>query len=430
MKFRVTILILLLAGGSRALAAGGPTSFVVNGLKVIVQQNTSTDIVAASMCYRGGAAVLNSHEAGIEKLALAVAVKASDRYPKDKLNATIERMNTALSSSASLDFSSVDMQCVKQYFDASWDVFTDVILHPAITTEDVELERQQMLTGLKQMRDNPDAYLSDLVRRAFYVDHPYETSVDGEVETVSSFTPEQLKSYLAKRTTPAQMLLIVVGNVSPEDIEAKVKAAFGAISQGSYTVPLPPAVQHHEPSLKIVHRVLPTNYIEGYFPSPSLSSSDYYAMAAAGAVLRYRLFEEVRTKRSLSYAPGGGIGGNFANFGYIYVTAVEPDTTIKVMSAELRKMMTEPVSLAELRNTVNTFITGYYLRNETNRSQANVLARYELSGAGYQEAANFISDVKKVTPEEIQNACKKYIKNLQFVIIGNPESLEVKNFAF
>jgi predicted Zn-dependent peptidase len=153
-------------------------------------------------------------------------------------------------------------------------------------------------------------------------------------------------------------------------------------------------------------------------------------MAVAGAVLQYRLFEEVRTKRGLSYAPAGGIARNFSNYGFIYVTAVKPDTTIIVMTGELRKMIDEQISPEELRNTVNVFITSYYLRNETNRLQANLLARYELSGVGYQDADKFISEVKKVTPEVVQNTCKKYIKNLQFVIIGNPESLQIKNFVF
>ena len=430
MKFRIGVLIALVAGLSVAAFASEPESFVVNGLKVIVQQNTATDIVAATMCYRGGATVLSSNESGIERLALAVAVKAGEHYPKDKLNATLEQINTTIISSVSMDYSSVDLKCVKQYLDTSWSVFADVILHPMMTKEDVELERQQALTQIRQMRDNPDAYLNDLMRRAFYINHPYETDVNGEEATISSFTPEQLKGYLAGRTTTSQLLLVVVGNVTRTEIEKMVRSSFGSLAVGRYAGALPAAVQHQEASLKIVHRALPTNYIEGYFPCPAFATDEYYAMAVAGAVLQYRLFEEVRTKRGLSYAPSGGIAGNFSNFGYIYVTAVKPDTTIKVMTAELRKMMDEKISANELRNTINTFVTRYYLRNETNRSQAGLLARYELSGAGYQEADKFIADVKKVTPDDVQNACKKYIKNLQFVLIGNPEILEIKNFVF
>ncbi len=268
MKFRFHFLIALVAGLPAYASASEPESFTVNGLKVIVEQNTATDIVAVSMCYRGGAAVLTNNEAGIEKLALAVAVKGSERYPKERFNATLERMNASITRSVAMDYSTVDLQCVTQYFDTSWDVFTDVILHPAMAEEDVELERQQMLAQIRQMRDNPDAYLDDLGRRAFYTDHPYETSINGEETTVASYTAEQLKSYLAKRTTSAQLLLVVVGNVTRAQVEKMAKASFSSLTPGTFTAAVPPAVEHGEPSVKFVYRDLPTNYIEGYISRP------------------------------------------------------------------------------------------------------------------------------------------------------------------
>ena len=83
-----------------------------------------------------------------------------------------------------------------------------------------------------------------------------------------------------------------------------------------------------------------------------------------------------------------------------------------------------------LENKKRQFITFYYLGNETNQNQAGVLTRLELSGAGYDEFDRFIDKLMKVTPEDIQSVANKYMNNLQFVLIGNPESLEVKNFMY
>ena len=62
-------------------------SFTVNGLKVILKQNTSNDIIAVNLIFKGGTTILEPEQAGIETLALNVALKASENYPKDKLNA-------------------------------------------------------------------------------------------------------------------------------------------------------------------------------------------------------------------------------------------------------------------------------------------------------------------------------------------------------
>ena len=97
---------------------------------------------------------------------------------------------------------------------------------------------------------------------------------------------------------------------------------------------------------------------------------------------------------------------------------------------ELQKMKDELIPQKDLSNKIRQFLTFYYLGEETNQSQANSLAFYELAGVGYKERANFIKHVNKVSAADIQNAAQKYMKNLQFVLIGNPESLEIANFMY
>jgi zinc protease len=431
MKIRFLIIMtILVALSSKRVCASEAESFTVNGLKVIFKQNTATDIVAAGVYFRGGSTVLTRQQAGIEDLALTVAAKATVHFPKEKLNSALESMNTQIDASATLDYSSLNLMCVKQHFGKSWEIFVDMLLSPLFDTQDVELERQKMLSRIKQSRDNPDQYLNDLIIHSFYRNHPYEVDANGNENTVSAFTAADLKNHLKNRLVTSHMLLVVVGNTTRTELEKMVQQAFGAIPQGKYEAVIPPAIRHQEPSIKIVQRELPTNYIMGYFPTPAFASEESYPMFIAGSVLRDNLFEEVRTKRGLSYAPGGGTGGLFSNFGFVYVTAVNPDTTIKVIIAELRRLIDEQISKKKLGDKLNVFITSYYLRNEANQSQAMTLARYELAGVGYQEADKFVQNVKRVTPDEIQKVCKKYIGNLQFVLIGNPASLEVKNFMF
>jgi predicted Zn-dependent peptidase len=70
--------------------------------------------------------------------------------------------------------------------------------------------------------------------------------------------------------------------------------------------------------LEISSREIPTNYIPGQFQAPSLDDPDYPAMQDALTTLSRRLFEEVRTKRSLSYAVGSGMSQRNANYGLLF----------------------------------------------------------------------------------------------------------------
>ncbi len=405
-------------------------SFTVNGLEVIFKQNTATDIIAAQMYFKGGVALLESETAGLEALTLEIATDASKNYPRDILSSKLASMNSQLSASSGLDYSSINLLCVKQYFDDSWKIFSDVIVNPAFTNEDFQLEKEQQINSVKQSQDDPDDYLNDLVDDAFYTNHPYGVEVFGDEATLNSFSSEQVKEYYKNRLQTSGMLLVVVGNISKEEIEKWVKESFGNIPVGNFVEPKLPSVEHSETTLKLVDRNLPTVYIEGVFPAPAFATTDYYTMRVATSILQDRLFEEVRTKRSLSYAPAAWTNASFSNSSAIYVTTIYPDSTINIMLNELTKMKEDTISAQELANKINLFITGYYLRNETFSQQASLLARYELSGAGYADADKYLEFVKRVTPEDIRKVSKEYIKNLQYVLIGNPSSLEIKNFIY
>ncbi|PIW69233.1 MAG: hypothetical protein COW08_08270 [Ignavibacteriales bacterium CG12_big_fil_rev_8_21_14_0_65_30_8] len=432
MKFQKLILLIFLVvlGITGLTFASDTESFTVNGLKVILKKNTSTNIISANIYLKGGAAVLTPETAGIENFALIVAQEATKNYPKDKLNSMLEMMDSKIFSNSNMDYSSLQLTCVKDNFEPSWNIFADVLLNPVFDKADVDVQRAQIISAIKQTVDNADPYLGQLSTDAFYTDHPYSISVSGTIETVSSFTPNQLKSYLANRMKTSEMLLVVVGNTNRADVEKMVQASFWKLPVGNFKNISYPEVNHQAPSIKVVKRDLPTNYIQGSFSSPSFGTKDFYTMRIASSILRDRLFQEVRTNRGLSYAPAAGSATRFSNFGFIYVTAVNPDTTIKVMRAEVEKISSEKVTDSELRNKVNVMITQYYLGNETNASQANILAAFELSGAGYTESAKYTNYMQKVTTDDILNVCKKYMNNLQFVLLGNPKTLDIDTFMF
>ena len=431
MKTRlVTVLVLLALCRVQAKAASPAESFTVNGLKVILVPNRANDIIAANMYFRGGSATLDMKQAGIEDLALNVAALATKNFPKDRLNAELERMDTRIFTAAGRDYSSIAMQCVQQNFARSWKIFTDVLLNPSFDSVDVELEREKALSGIRQSKDDPDQYLSTLALEAFYVDHPYSVDPSGTERTINSFSGKDLQSFMRGRVVGSGMLLVVVGNTTREDLEKMVKESFDSLPQGTSWTSLPPAVSFQAPSLKVVRRELPTNYITGYYPAPQYGTDESYAMSLAESILQFRLFEEVRTKRGLSYAPAAGLGQLFTNYGMIYVTAVKPETTVTVMLNEVKKLQNEPVSEKILNDQRNLYLTRNYLNTETNSSQANFLARYELSGAGYIKAEKYLESIRNVTPDAIQKVCQKYMHNLQFVLLGNAAELKLAPFTY
>src|SRR5262249_19158289 len=130
------------------------------------------------------------------------------------------------------------------------------------------------------------------------------------------------------------------------------------------------------------------------------------------------------TKRNLSYAPGAGLGGSSVPTGYLYVTAVDPNTTMKVMLDEARRLQAEPVSAKDLAGTKATYLTQYLMQNESTDGQAAMLADAELYGGDWKLARTLPERIRAVTPAGVQAYARKYLGRLQVVVIGDPAKID------
>jgi zinc protease len=398
--------------------------FTVAGIPVVHMPIAANDVIAVQLYLKGGSANLTPERAGIENFLALAARRGTQKYSRDEFAALAAATGTAIGHNANPDYTSFSVQAIREHWDGAWDLFTQAVRYPTFPDAEVELVRGQIVNQLRGRADNPDAYLAVLANNLLYAGHPYALDPLGTVETVGAITAADLRRWHAERLTKENLLMVVVGNVSREDIARKVQDAFGGLPAAGGTVRPVPAVSTTAAKVEVAERELPTNYIRGQFTAPDPSHADYPAFRVAMDILSNRLFEEVRTKRNLSYAVQAGLSQRRSNYGLLYVTAVEPDTTIKVMLAEVERLKTEPITGARLAQSVNGFLTEYWLAQETNMGQAGTLGTYELVGGGWENAEAFTRRVRAVTPADIQRVSRQYLRNVHFAVIGNPARID------
>nr|MBA3256310.1 insulinase family protein [Pyrinomonadaceae bacterium] len=136
-----------------------------------------------------------------------------------------------------------------------------------------------------------------------------------------------------------------------------------------------------------------------------------------------------RHKRNLSYAPDAFLWSQGANVGGIYVTSVDANQSVRVMLDEIMRLQREPLQREELESTVQHFLTRHYLGQETNAAQAGELAQYEIIGGGWRNAFVFLPRLRAVTAEDVQRVAQKYMRNIRFVVLGDPKSIDTKLFT-
>ncbi len=360
---------------------------------------------------------------------LDVATDASVSYPRERMRNELARMGTVLGSSENYDYSALSMTSTRVNFDRSWNIFTDVVLHPAFTKEDFDLEKDRALSSLRDDTDDPDTYLQRLQERVAYAGHPYLNRPQGTVQSVSSLTLEDLRLYHRQTMESSRLLLVIVGDLDPAQLKQRIAATLGKLPRGSYRDQAPPVLSFPASTVEITDRTLPTNYVQGIFSAPALTAPDIYPMMVASSILRDRVFQEVRVKRNLSYAPNAFLGSQGANIGGIYVTAVDANQAVRVMLDEIRRLQSQPIDDDDINGVISQYLTTYYMEQETNAAQAGNLAEYELIGGGWRNSFELISRLHAVTPTDVQRVAQKYMHNLRFVVLGNPKSVDTKIFV-
>jgi predicted Zn-dependent peptidase len=410
-------------------AAALVTEFDVNGLKVLVKRRAGSQTVAAGLFIRGGSRNISAENAGIESLMLDIATEASVNFPRERLRTELARTGTVLGSSENYDYSVMSLTSTRSNFDRAWEIFTDVALHPAFTKEDFDLVKSRQLSSLRDDADDPDTYLQRLQEKVAYAGHPYLNRPAGTVEAVSRLTLEDVRRYHQQMLETSRLLLVIVGDLDATALRERIAASFGKLPRGQYRQEPVPQLSFAAPTVEVTQRGLPTNYIQGLFTAPPLTAADIYPMQVASSILRDRVFEEVRVKRNLSYAPSAFLNSQGANVGGIYVTAVDANQAVHLMLDEIKRLQTQPIDQMDITGVVSQYLTTYYLGQETNAAQAANLAEYELIGGGWKNSFDTITRLRAVTPADVQRVSQKYMRNLRFVVIGDPKKVDKAIFT-
>jgi len=205
---------------------------------------------------------------------------------------------------------------------------------------------------------------------------------------------------------------------------AAVDHALGDLPRGSYADTPLPQFTSDRGEVTGVTADLPTNYISAVVPGPTWRDPDYYVAWAAMATLNARVLEEVRTKRSLSYAPGAFFDAGILPVAGLYVTAVDPVKTMEVMLGEVTRLRDELVPAAELARTKATMVTDFFIGQQSLLGQAGQLGDAQLFAGDWHRTRTMIDEVKAVTVEQVRAWAKAHLTRFKTFVVGDPTTID------
>ncbi len=399
------------------------TRALVAGVPVLVRRWPGAELVTTTLAIRGGVQNVDATSQGVELLGLRTATSGGTAsLDKGAFSRRLAQLGCSLTASAGPDYSSLEAKSLRADFEATLALLLDVFLHPALPERELELQRERLLQELKSEEEGPDEALQALSQALLFEGTVYANLPQGTPASVAGLQAEAVRSHLAGLRAQNRLVVVVVGDVEPEEVFARLRPALSALPPGAPLPPLPALLHFSQPHLRQQRRALPTNYLLASFAGPSWRAPDFASARLAASVLSSREFLEVRSRRNLSYAPDVRLSTNrVQSFGGLYVSAVAADEVLGVMQGVVRELASTPLSESELSSYRASFLVDFFLGEETTDGAAHRLVEAELLGGDFRLARTLPERTKATTPKDVQAFVTTYLRNYQVAAVGPSE---------
>jgi zinc protease len=402
---------------------------LANGLQVIAVSHHEQPAVSLRLLIRAGGARDPRDKPGVAALAAAVMDQGTASRSAEQIATTIDSIGGVMGSGSGTDLSFIQAVVMKDSFNLALDLVSDIARTPAFAPEEIERQRQQMLSGLKVSYEDAEYLAGVVFDRLVYGFHPYGRPDSGTPQSIASITREDLVAFHKTWFGPNNAILAIVGDVSSEEAFAGAERAFGRWPKSDSNAPaateLPPPTRR----LVVIDRpgAVQTEIRVGHTGLPR-KHPDYVALDLAIKILGgeggNRLHRVLRSERGLTYGASADTNGLKDGGDIVAETDTRSETTgeaLRLVVDEMWRLQRQRVSQRELADA-QAYLTGSFpLTIETPSAIALQILNAVFYGLDLEELQTFRERVNAITVDDIQRVAKTYLHpdRLSIVLVGD-----------
>ncbi|KEO87868.1 peptidase M16 [Erythrobacter sp. JL475] len=402
-----------------------------NGIPVVAVQTGNVPIATISMLVPGGSKTDPREKAGIAQLAASLADKGINGMDAEAIAARFESLGASFGGGAGSDGTSFSLTAPVANLDAAGALASSIIKGAIYPDDEFERERGRAVDGLRVQMGEPGGLSSFVARVAMYGDAPYGSQPGGTTESLSAITRDDLLLHRQRYFHPSRMKIVVSGGISPDQAVATAEAMFGDWTTDMSPGPVPAQAAGDEQPVRTIVIDMPDAgqaAVVAAVRAPSRQSEDYFPLELANSVLgggsSGRLFEEIRTKRSLSYGAYSGFADR-ADASLLTASAQTKNETAdevaQIFLNEFGRLGSEALD-EDLLERRRLFLSGGYARSlETSGGFNGIVSTLLQQGLTPDEAARYAERLAAVDADAATAAAQTYVDPAKatLVIVGD-----------
>ncbi len=407
------------------------------GIKAWLVEEHSIPFTALEIRFRGGAALDAPDKRGAINLMMATLEEGAGDMDAQAFAEAREALAASYRFNVYDDVATISARFLTENRDEAIDLLKLALTSPRFDPDAIDRVREQVLSIIRSEETDPADVAGKTFDRLAWGDHPYGSSRNGTIETVTALTREDVVDAHARVFGKDRLYVAATGDITAQELGVLLDKLLADLPPNA-SVPLPPRADYQlEPGITVVPFDTPQSVALFGHRGIKRDDPDYIPAFIlneifGGRGLESRLMRELREKRGLTY----GISTSLLpmEFGELVIGQVRSDNarmgeSIDLIRQEWARIAREGVTEQELEEA-KTYLTGAYpLRFDGNAPIARILVGMQMIGLPRDYIRTRNDLVRAVTLEEINRIAGRIYQpdQLHFVVVGQPEGVTSAN---
>ena len=395
-----------------------------NGLTVLSERLGGVRSAAVGIWVRSASA----HEArelmGAAHLLEHLVFKGTERRSQKQIAEELEVRGGSLDAYTSRDHTSFQAHVLDADVPLAVEILTDLVRHPLLRAEDLEVERNVVLDEINSVLDTPDDLIFELHSRTLWPDHPYGYSILGTPESLGRLGATDLSGIHQAGYYRGNCVIAAAGHVDHEQLLTVLEREGwfeGSLEPARAPIAVVPAqrgialTESRESAQSNI--VLGTDCFNGRDPRR-------YALAILsnllGGGMSSRLFQRIREELGLAYTvysfhhlyqSAGALGV------YVGTHPGSAPAAEEAIRAELVRLARQGLTPEELAGAQRQLKGQIMLALESPSSRMHRLAGTALHGERYRRLDEILADIDAVNLETIAALAAEYFDPARWCVV-------------
>ncbi|WP_316794984.1 pitrilysin family protein [Pedobacter agri] len=400
-----------------------------NGLHVILHKDKTAPVVAVSVMYHVGSKDENPERTGFAHFFEHLLFEGSKNIKRGDFMNIVSSNGGQNNANTSQDRTFYYEIFPSNQLELGLWLESERMLHPKIEDIGVKTQREVVKEEKRMRIDNqPYGKFTENIFYHLFRGNPYSWQPIGSMEHLDAATLEEFIAFFNKYYVPNNAVLTIAGDIDLEKTKAMVAKYFNEVPKGKIlqrdVVQVKPVVKQIVDTVYDANIQIPAIFAAYRIPGMKNRENKILDMISSilsgggSSRLSMKMVDEKRTALQVS-----AFNYTLEDYG-VYITLALPnnntplDDLLKDIDAEVSRLRTDLISESEFKKLQNKFENDYVSSNSSMIGVAENLSNgYTFHNKNTNYLNQQLEQIRSITPEEIREVAKKYLRNDQRVVL-------------